>query len=426
MRENLTHLRLLFLFLFVFPNYTVMMLFSQSMGSPPESALVFLYMAQAGYQPKDILERTQEYTQRYGTSVKVIFKEYEQMYDGIQEAARQPVSPYDVVLVDLIWIAEFAEKGILTPLGSEDVRTILKGMPKRITDAFFYEDKFWAYPFLANMQVLFINYDYLQQIGKSRPPQSLEELVYYAREIKRRGILPFPLFDSWKKQEALVCEFAWILGCFGGSFTGGDGGVQLNTEAAFKALSWMKSLLDEGLMNPYALQSDELFVSEVFLNGDTAFTTNWTYLLRYLNEFPYSQKTLSAAPIPRSYSSSSDTTRYSSVSGFQGLGIMGTSRKKEESKRFLRFLASPDFQRNHLSELPVWTSLWRSPLVRAQDPYLNLKETVLEHVVNRFQHPRYRDISRLLQEELFRALTGAQGVEETLSKMQEVIRAFKK
>jgi multiple sugar transport system substrate-binding protein len=192
-------------------------------------------------------------------------------------------------------------------------------------------------------------------------------------------------------------------------------------EAAFKALSWMKGVLEEGLMNPYSLQSDELFVSEVFLNGDTAFTTNWTYLLRYLKDFPYSQRHLGAAPIPCSRSNPSNGPRYSSISGFQGLGILANSGKKGESKRFVRFLASPDFQRNHLSELPVWTSLWENPLVKVQDPYLNLKTTVLEHVVHRPQHPKYRDVSRVLQEELFLALTGGQGIERTLVKMQNRI-----
>ncbi len=421
MEKKHVFLWLLSLLFSLCPLYTGPFLFSQSSGNDTDSKIVFLYMAQAGYQPKDILERVEEYSHRYGTPVKVVFKEYEQMYDEIQGASRQKVSPYDVVLVDLIWIAEFAEKRILHPLGSEDVRNIQEGISSGLTDAFLYGDRYWAFPFLANMQVLFLNYDYLQQIGRKHPPQSLEELVEYAREMKKKGIVPYPLFDSWKKQEALVCEFAWILRSFGGCFTGKDGRLQLNTEESFRALSWMKGLLDEGLMNPYALHSDELFVSEVFLNGDTAFTTNWTYLLRYLNEFPYLEKKFGAAPIPSSRTNLSIGSGYSSISGFQGLGILANSRKKEESKRFVRFLASPDFQRTHLSELPVWRTLWENPLVEAKDPYLNLKVTVLQHVVHRPLHPRYRDISLVMQDELFQALTGVQGVKDTLSKMQNRI-----
>ena len=46
----------------------------------------------------------------------------------------------------------------------------------------------------------------------------------------------------------------------------------------------MIGLLGEGLASPYSLESEENFVSEVFLAGDCMFTTNWGFQIRLLIE----------------------------------------------------------------------------------------------------------------------------------------------
>ncbi len=384
-----------------------------------EEELSFLYMAQAGYQPEDIQSRAEAYHRVSGRRVRVSFLEYEAMYEAIVASSAGESAAYDVVLTDLIWIADFVKRKLIEPVPASYAREIRSGVSDEISSAFTYRGELWSFPFLANMQLLFANRDILDEAGVKEVPSGLRELVAAAETVKRKGLLKYPLFDSWKTQEVLVCEFTWMTGAFGGSLSGPDGRPKVNGEASKRALEFMVSLLDRGLMNPYSLESDELFASEVFLNGDAAFTTNWTFLLRFLKAFPYSKARMVVAPIP--VFDPRNGPAESTVSGFQGLSVARNSGKKKEAWDFIRFLASPEFQREHLSELPVWKSVWKDPRIGELDPDIGVKLRQLEGVRNRPNHPEYRTFSSILQDALSQALRKKKGPREALDEAQRLV-----
>lgn len=69
-----------------------------------------LYMAQAGYQPSDILQRVESFYERTGIKVYLSFVEYEDQYNLIIQSSQKISAVYDIILLDLIWTADFAEK----------------------------------------------------------------------------------------------------------------------------------------------------------------------------------------------------------------------------------------------------------------------------------------------------------------------------
>ncbi len=393
-------------------------------GGPAPGGLSVLYMAQAGYQPKEIEERVEAWRAASGRPVRVTFLEYEDMYQAIATLCAVRPAGYDVVLTDLIWIADFARRGLIDPLPERIAVEVRAGIPERIVSAFSYRGRLWSHPFLANMQILYANQGLLERAGIREMPCTLEEVIRAAEAVRDRGLLKYPLFDSWNRQEVLVCEFTWLTGAFGGSLADGSGRARVDGPAAVQALELMVSLLERGLMNPYSLQSNELFASEVFLNGDAAFITNWTYLLGNLREFPYSRNRLTALPIPASARAGAGQPAVATVSGFQGLSVPRTSARKEEAWDFIRFLASAEFQREHLSELPVWRSVWQHGAVRELDPYLGVKLRQLEGVRNRPTHPAYRELSAILQQALDAALRGRCASREALRRAQRLIEGL--
>jgi multiple sugar transport system substrate-binding protein len=383
-----------------------------------------LYIAQAGYQPRDIQTRAEEYRRETGREVKLSFAEYEDVYSLIIQSAAKAKADYDVVLADMIWMDDYASRGILTPVPEGLALQVRQGMVSAIHQPFEVDGVLQAYPFLANLQLFYVNRGLLLKTGFTSIPGTLEDMKAIATAAKRLGIIKYPLFNSWNKQEALVCEFTVMVGAFGGSLVDQGGQPRVDGPQCVEALRFMVSLLEEGLMNPYSLQSDEVFAADAFLKGDALFQTNWTFVTGLMQQGIYKgteKLTAALIPVARAAKSTMSTT---TVSGYQGLAVPENSTRKEEAWEFVEFLASPQFQRGHLSEMSVWEEVWNEERTRQIDPDIELKKAQLLGVVDRIRHPAYRKISLILQEAIYQALNRKLSPERALSDAQSRIGAL--
>ena len=384
--------------------------------------LNMLYMAQAGYQPSDILQQARSFEEKTGIAVNLSFFEYEDQYNLIIESSKKKTADYDIILVDLIWTADFAERAIIDPIPSYLVDEVREGIIPEIYSAFSYDDRIWAVPFLANFQLFYTNMELLHRAGFIRPPATLEELVDMASTAKKMGVIEYPLFDSLRKQEALVCEFVWLVGAFGGELVDELGKINLTTPACRRALEFVVSLLDAGLLNPYSLHSEEVFTAEVFIWGDCLFTTNWTFLTGLIreSELPI-RRSGKASLIPSAQVVASNGDTASTISGFQGLSVTRNSLHKEKAWRFIAYLSSPEFQRKHLAEMSVWQQVWTEENTLTEDPDIELKKQQILRVHHRPIHPRYREVSARLQHWIYEALSGSVNAQEALENAQRDI-----
>ena len=383
-----------------------------------------LYIAQAGYQPRDIQARAEEYKRVFGKEVKLTFAQYEDVYGLIGASAAHQKPGFDVVLADLIWMDDYLSRGILEQVPDWLSAKIAEGMVSVIYRPFEQDNKFWAFPFLANHKLFYVDTALLRQAGFSRPPLTLEEMVAMARAAKRSGVIMYPIFASWNKAESLVCDFTLFVGAFGGNLVDEKNLPRVDSPACVQALEFMVSLLDSGLASPYSLRSDEVFAGEAFLMGDVLFEINWTFVTGRMRDNLYGKGadlTASLIPVARSVR---PRVRTSTVSGYQGLAVMRNSGMKKEAWRFVDFLASPEFQRQHLSEMSVWTAVWNEPRTRHIDTEIGLKMIQLEGVHDRIGHPRYRMISLILQDALYGALTKKDSPVHALRRAQERIEAL--
>jgi multiple sugar transport system substrate-binding protein len=384
--------------------------------------LNMLYMAQAGYQPSDILQQARFFEETTDITVNLSFVEYEDQYNLIIESSNKQRADYDIVLVDLIWTADFAERAIIDPIPKYMVNEVKQGIIPEIYSAFTYADLIWAVPFLANFQLFYTNMELLHRAGFIRPPATLEELVEMASTAKKMGVIDFPLFDSLREQEALVCEFVWLVGAFGGDLVDQTGKIDLTTPASRKSLEFLVDLLDKGLLNPYSLNSEEVFAAEVFIWGDCLFTTNWTFLSGLIKESDLPIRRIGKASlIPSAEVVASNGDNTSTISGFQGLSVTRNSRHKQEAWQFIRFLSSPGFQRKHLEEMSVWKQVWTEENTLTEDPDIDLKKKQILHVHHRPIHPRYHDVSARLQHWIYEALLGNVEPDEAMENAQQDI-----
>ncbi len=381
---------------------------AQAVATPAAAQqLRMIYMAQAGYSPSDVQRRAEEFRALTGINVELTFAEYEDQYSLIMHSADMAEGAYDIILLDLIWTAEFAERGLIDPVPPDLSREVRGNIVPEIYSAFDYGGALWAVPFLANFKLLFTNMGILERAGFHDPPSTLEEMVDMASAARRRGVIEFPVFLPLRKQEALVCEFVWLTGAFGGDLYDHSGAIDVTTSGAEEALAFLVDLLDRGLLNPYSLQSEEVFAAEVFTAGDALFAPNWVFLGRLIDESELPiRETGRAGLIPTARSVARRGADTTTVSGYQGLSVTHNSVNKETAWRFVRFLSSPEFQRRHLEEMPVWREVWDEETTLREDPDIGLKRRQIGGVHHRPIHPAYRDMSNRLQYWIYEALRG--------------------
>ena len=385
-----------------------------------------IYMAQAAYQPNEIRDMADLFEELSGIKVNLEFVKYDEQHEKVVASAVAPIPTYDVFSLDLIWTAEFASKGFCVALDDYMSPAVKEDIAPAIMDAFVFNGKTWAMPFLANFQLFFYNIDMIKKAGFDGPPKTLEEMVEQMEAIKSKGICKYPWTDSWNQKEGLTCEYVWLTGAFGGDTFDKDGKPIFNTGPGLKALEFMVMLLDKELASPKSLTNDEPAARDDFIAGNAAFTSNWTFQYGSMND-PSVSKVVGAGKMGLLPVAKDVLGKYpydtASVSGFQGAAILANSKSKEAAWKYVRFITSPIVQRAYLTEMPVWTSVQTSAYAMTMDPVIDVKANEIASVHHRPKVPPYPEVSSILQRYIHSALTGKMEPKEALDKAKTEIEA---
>src|SRR2546430_9056416 len=136
---------------------------SGSKGSG-EGKITALFMKQAGYSEDDVRAMTKDFqAANPKITVEPTFVAYEALHDKIVSAA--PAGTYDVVLIDVIWPAEFGSKKLVTDVSGQFPASWkndnLGGGPTTAED----QGKFYRVPWCLGPQNLFFNTSMLKCVG---------------------------------------------------------------------------------------------------------------------------------------------------------------------------------------------------------------------------------------------------------------------
>ncbi len=238
-----------------------------------------LFQQQAGYSASDLEGMTKSFEAQYpNIKVNNTLVAYEALHDKIVAAA--PAGTYDVVLGDCIWPAEFGSKGIVQDLTSKvQALPISQIFPGAIQMA-LYQGKYFGMPWILDTKYLYANTAMLAKAGKSTSDlTTLTGMVSTLEALKTHGVLKYPYMGSWKQAECVVCDYATLVGAFGGKFLDSSGSPAFNTGGGVEALEFMKMLLDKGLANPSSTTSAEEEVLKAFAAEQVAVNWNWTFQL---------------------------------------------------------------------------------------------------------------------------------------------------
>jgi len=372
-----------------------------------------LFMQQAGYSEDQINSMLADFT-KANPNIKVqpTYVAYEALHDKIVTSA--PAGTYDVVLMDVIWPAEFATKGIVQDVTSRYPASWKDDMLGGAYTTAEYQGKFYGVPWGPSTKFLYYNKTMLDKVGATTADlNTWDGVLSVAQKIKAAGLSQYPIAWSWGQAEALICDYTQLVGAFGGQLTDASGNLDVNQGAGVQALTWMKQTITDGLTNPASTTFLEDDVQKSMAQGQTAFGLNWESTFAALQDPTQSKVVGQVGILPTPEGASGQRP---GVNGAMALAIPTKAKHPDQAWQLISYLTSQQVQNQYPTGwLPNWKSSYTDTSVTSQAPELfAAAETGYADLIQRPQVPNYTATSAILQTQIQNALLGKQTPQQAM------------
>jgi multiple sugar transport system substrate-binding protein len=384
-----------------------------------EITLKVLLMSQAGYSEEDCRNISDEFMGK-NPNVKVdqTYVAYDNLHDKIITSFAGG-DPYDVVLTDTPWPAEMASAGFFLDITDRITDEMKEDIWPNAFKAVIWQDRYYAMPWLNDVEYFFYNERLLKEAGFDEPPQTWSELIEQSKVLKEKGIVEYPYIDSWMQGEILTAQFTHYLYAFGGDWIDKDMNPLINQEGGVKALEFMVENMENGYINQASIESDFESVRNVVSQGNAAFCVNFSYVWQLFNDPDESNVVgdMKIGLMP------GEEAKSVSLNGGMGLGISSSTKYPEEAWAYVEYMSSKDIQARYAKNaLPIWSSLFEdSRVVEAQPDLVEISKEQYKYIVNRPIVPWYEEFSRSIQIEVHNALIGDKTPQQALDDVADKI-----
>src|SRR3954453_18661325 len=214
-------------------------------------------------------------------------------------------SSVDIIGMDVIWTAEFAEAGWIKPWSDADAKNVTEGDLPGPLETAKYKGKLYAAPFPSNTQILFYRKDRVQT-----PPKTWDELIQQAGKI---GPDKGKIQVQGARYEGLTVWFNTLVASAGGSILTNNGtDIQLGPPAV-KAADVIKRIAASPEADP-ALENNKEDQARIgFESGNSAFEVNYTFAWASANDAVDKAPDAAAKKKAEQFRSSIGFARYPSV-----------------------------------------------------------------------------------------------------------------
>ncbi len=373
-----------------------------------------LFMKQASYSTDNINAMTKSFESAHpGVTVTADFVGYDALHDKIVTAA--PAHTYDVILIDVIWPAEFASKHL--------IRNVTKSLPASETDGIFtgalqsaeYKGEYYGVPWICDTEYLFYNKNMLSKAGVNAPPKSWDDVITAGKAIKAANAAKYPFIWAGAEAEELVCAYGAVLAAYDGTWLDANNNPTFNTGGGVQALEFMRSTFEQGIADPASLTASGDDVRKALSQGDVAMCIDWTYVYALANDKTQSNV---AGQIGIAHTPSGPSGKPAAgINGSMALSVTSTSKHPDVALAYINHLTSPAIQNQYAAlSLPIWKASYDAgvQLTGVDQKMLAVAKSQLGDMFLRPQVPQYNAVSHVLQAELQNGMTGKKTPQKAL------------
>jgi multiple sugar transport system substrate-binding protein len=296
-------------------------------------------------------------------------------------------SDIDIIGMDVIWTAEFAEAGWIRPWTGSLAQQASKGaLPGPLATAKF-KGQLWTAPFTSNTQLLWYRKDLVKT-----PPRTWAEMIAQARKLGAVGRIEV----QGAKYEGLTVWFNSLIESAGGSILTPNGKPSLGPPAV-QAAQVMKQVATAPNAEPSLSNTKEDQARLAFQTGKAAFQVNYSFI--------YASAQTDAKPfVPKI-----GWTRWPAVDanrpsrpplGGINLGVSRYSKQPQRAFEAALCIAGPQNQviASQKGGLPPTNaSLYSDPRILKAFPFADFLKVSIRDGAPRPATPAYSDVSLAVQ-----------------------------
>jgi multiple sugar transport system substrate-binding protein len=186
-------------------------------------------------------------------------------------AARDP--SLDILGLDVVWPAEFAEAGWIREWTGKDKAEATKGTLQTPLETATWHGRLYGAPLNTNAQLMWYRSDLV-----AHPPQTWDEMIKVAQDLAAKGEKAHYVEVTGAQYEGLTVWFNTMVHSAGGSMLTPDGMAVALGEPARKALAAMRTLATSRAADPSLSNTMEDQARLAMEGGSAAFELNWPFV----------------------------------------------------------------------------------------------------------------------------------------------------
>jgi multiple sugar transport system substrate-binding protein len=339
----------------------------------------------------------------------------DQQHNDLVQHFQAKDAGYDTVDVDVVWTAEFAAKGWLTPLkGSLAVNTSPL-LPATVATA-TYNGTLFAAPQTSDGGILYYRKDLVK-----KPPTTWAQMMADCPIARKAGVDCYA--GQFAKYEGLTVNAAEAINTWGGSIVAKNGTTPtVDSPQAAAGLGKLAAAYKDGNIPKQAITYQEEQGRISFEAGKLMFMRNWPYVYSLAKTDGSSKvkKTFGMAPLPGKSGPGASSL------GGHNVAISAYCDHKATALDWIKFLESRTTQKFFITQgslAPVISSLYSDSSLVKKFPYLPVLKTSIDHAVPRPVSPFYPAVTAAVQDNAYSAIKGDSSVSSALKNMSAAIKA---
>jgi multiple sugar transport system substrate-binding protein len=318
----------------------------------------------------------------------------------------------DVMGIDVIWTAEFANQGWLKDLSPVVAQRRAEFIPSTL-DTLHYNGKYWGLPYNSNAALLYYRSDEVSQA-----PKTWEDV--YQQAAQKNGIT-----YQGASYEGLTCDFLELLYSAGGKVLSDDGkSPAIDSPQTRKVLDFMVGGIKDGAAGHAVVAPMEEESRRAFEQGKATFMRNWPYAYALGNKSDIKGK-FKITTLPGFGGNAG-----SGVLGGTNLAINAYSKNPGAALAVMNYFTSDVGQRliGEGATPPATTAAYKDPSVRKAIGLPDEIEHAVAQAKPRPVSPVYPQISQAIYQNVNKALSGQlstdAAVKDMSSQIQKALQTF--